>query len=373
MSRLSRPHWLHRSATLLTLAGAVLAATATTAAPASAAVSSSAGAVSSSAALSSAAAPSSAAAQEDITWGAAPANTDLGTGRPNFDYVLNGGTQITDAISIVNRSDQAITLKVYASDAFTTSTGAVDLLAAEEDPTDVGSWIKLGRKRVKLASQQSVDIPFTLTVPADASAGDHTGGIVTSLVTDAGDGGVALDRRLGSRILLSVPGTADPRLQVSDVQVKWSGTLNPFSGGSATVTYTVSNPGNIRLSAQQQIEISAPAGALTDRAETENLPELLPGASLTRTVEVSHVWPLFRLTATVSESPISSDNPEIVSAEAAASTSFWAIPWGQLAVLLAAVLVIWAVVAAVRSSRRRTQRRIDAAVEAVKKERSALR
>jgi hypothetical protein len=53
----------------------------------------------------------------------------------------SAGTSITDALAVVNRSDTPFTPKVYASEAFTTSSGAIDLLPANKKPVDVGSWI----------------------------------------------------------------------------------------------------------------------------------------------------------------------------------------------------------------------------------------
>ena len=118
-----------------------------------------------------------------MTWASAPADTSLGKGRSHYAYTLAPGTTLTDAMAVVNRSSTPITLSVYASDAFTTSNGNLDLLPANRKPTDVGAWTTVKTRQLTLAPQQSAIVPFTVTVPANATPGDHTGGVVTSLVT----------------------------------------------------------------------------------------------------------------------------------------------------------------------------------------------
>ena len=73
-------------------------------------------------------------------------------------------------------------------------------------------------------------------MPDNATPGDHSAGIVTSLMTASSGAAVALDRRLGARYYLRVSGTLSPAVGVSKVQVGYSGSLNPVSSAAATVT-----------------------------------------------------------------------------------------------------------------------------------------
>ncbi|MFI8180986.1 WxL protein peptidoglycan domain-containing protein [Actinacidiphila glaucinigra] len=84
-------------------------------------------------------APTNRPANDDqISWGAAPADTSAGKGRSHFTYTLAPGSRVTDALAVVNRSDTTIKLKVYASDAFTTPGGGIDLLTADKSPVTSG-------------------------------------------------------------------------------------------------------------------------------------------------------------------------------------------------------------------------------------------
>jgi hypothetical protein len=298
-----------------------------------------------------------------VTWAAAPANTAVGKDRAHFTYSLAPGTSVADAIAVVNRSETTIKLRVYASDAFSTASGGIDLLPADKKPTDVGSWIKMKSQLVTLKPQQSAVVPFTLLIPATATPGDHSGGVVTSLVTGAANGAVQLDRRLGSRIYLRVTGDLRPSLSVSNVQSSYHGTLNPGGSGSTTVSYTVTNTGNVRLAAHQKVRIASPFGLLAYSADLKDLPEVLPGDSLSRNVTVDGVWPATRMTSSVTLAPIASgDQPPINVRPAVGAASVWAWPWGQLLVIVVLVGLVFGVLTLRRRRVLAVQAAVDAAV-----------
>jgi hypothetical protein len=57
-----------------------------------------------------------------------------------------------------------------------------------------------------------MEIPFTITVPRNATPGDRTGGIVNSLM-GADPAAITVERRLGSRIHAPEPATRLARLR----------------------------------------------------------------------------------------------------------------------------------------------------------------
>lgn len=309
---------------------------------------------------------SASAADTDVTWSVRPADNKLGGDRPHFTYTLSRGTRVTDGITVTNRGDRAITLRIYASDAFTTASGGLDLLPSDKKPQDVGAWTSPAVDTVNLAPQQSRTVSFTLTVPSDATPGDHTGGIVTSLVTKDDADGVTLDRRLGSRMYLRVPGVLTPALKVGALHARYDGTANPVGTGSTRVTYTVTNTGNIRVTAGQKVRIDGLFGAFSGSAELPDLPEILPGDSLIRSTVIRGVWPAGPMRAHVLLTPKPAEDataagqqPMTVPATAAATTTVWAWPWALLVLLL----VLAALGYGVFLRRRRNRRVAEAAIE----------
>ncbi|MDG4795618.1 DUF916 domain-containing protein [Micromonospora sp. WMMD1082] len=310
-------------------------------------------------------APPSAAA----TWGVAPSSARGPNGRPAFSYKLDPGATLTDYIGVTNHSTRPLTLSLYASDAVTTTQGGFDLLAADQEPTDVGSWVRLPRRTVTIPSTSRLDIPFTLTVPRNATPGDHAGGIVASLAgaaVDAQGNRVAVDHRVGARIYLRVAGELQPTLTVENLRVRHSGSVNPLAGGTVTATFTVRNTGNVRLAGQPVLGVAGPFGLARQSVDGAALPEILPGGELTTTVRMSGVPPLFRLTAnaTVTPAAVGDQILDPPPRGEPAQATVWAVPWPQLALLILLALVGWALIAA----RRRRAAQLARAVAAAREE-----
>ncbi len=308
-----------------------------------------------------------------VAWGVRPADTVHGSDRPNFAYELPPGGTLTDALVVTNRGAAPLTLQVYAADGFLTDDGTLDLLPAGEPSTALGSWVAVAVPQLVVEPGASAEVPFTLTVPDDATPGDYAAGVVSTLLVENTEG-VSVDRRLGSRMHLRVSGDLAPALAIDDVQVAYRGTLNPFEAGVAAVTFTVTNAGNTRVAPGEQVRVTGLFGLGDTRATQVGLPELLPGSSVVRTATVDGVWPLVRATARVavggevvmltaaSQSAGQAGQTSPAVSAAVGTASAWAIPWVALAALL--VLVMLAVLR-VRAARRRSaaqQRTIDAAV-----------
>jgi len=293
-----------------------------------------------------AAAPELAAAQpppppqggQPVTFGVRPATATGPDNRTRFTYGATPGAVVRDHIAVSNISEQPLNLRVYASDAFNTPEGGFDLLAAGRAPTDVGSWIRAERDTVEIPGRSVAIVPFVLTVPADATPGDHAGGVVASLATertDAAGNKVAVEQRVGARVYLRIAGELRPQLSVEALTATYHHNFNPLGRGSMTVRYTVRNAGNVRLQGRQWVSARLPWGATVDAADLPALPELLPGSVFAVTAEVPNVLPAGWLTGTVRLEPGSmpgDDNPPLPGTSASTTTS--AVPWTLLAFLL---------------------------------------
>ncbi|MFJ2300350.1 WxL protein peptidoglycan domain-containing protein [Oerskovia paurometabola] len=296
-----------------------------------------------------------------VTWGVAPASA------PTFDLALDPGATITDELVVTNRGDVPLDLAVYAADAFTSPTGALDVLPAGATSVDLGAWITADVPRVAVGPGERVTVPFTLSVPANATPGDHTAAIVTSLVTGAGEGGVAVDRRLGTRVLVRVAGDLAPSATVTAVHADYAGSWNPVGTGDVQVSFTVTNTGNVRLAGPLSATVAGGVGSVV--VPLGDLPELLPGDALTLTGTVSGVAPLGRLGASVTLAPVVATTASTTLPDGAASSRvapatgegrLWAVPWSALAL---AILLVGAVLGW-RALRRRARVRFEAAVDA---------
>lgn len=299
-------------------------------------------------------------------WSVRPATlAGLPDSRTHFTLQGTPGTSFVDTVLVTNLSKAIVSFNVYGTDAYNTPTGAFDLLAFSRKPVDLGSWIHFAQPLVTIPAGKSVALPFTVAIPATATPGDHAGGVVVSLTTKSAQAGVNLDSRVAVRVYLRVPGDLRPSLSVSGISTHYHGVGAPLGHGSVSMSYTVSNPGNIRLQSHATITIKNVFGQTLGTFTPPDLPELLPGGSATFSASFQHIFPYGPLTATVTLTPFPDPQQPVGQAvpKTASSGYFWAMPWLLLLVVLIILLIgiaLWLM------RRRRVLGRIDAAMLAAR-------
>ncbi|WP_103342795.1 DUF916 domain-containing protein [Amycolatopsis sp. CA-126428] len=299
-------------------------------------------------------APPPAAGDQRVTFGVRPATATAPDNRASLGYSATPGAVVKDFVAVSNVGTTPVTLKIYASDAFNTPEGGFDLLAAGKPSVDVGAWTHAEKPSVSVAPRSVSIVPFTLTIPANATPGDHAAGIVAALTTEqTGANGqkVAVEQRVGARIYLRVTGDLTPRLAITGLTGSYAAT--PFGRGDATVSYTVRNTGNTRLSGKQRVSVSTPWGSTVDGEALPPLPELLPGGLVKVTTTVRGLLPAGWLDATVHVDPAPAPGFTDVVQPAEESVTLSAVPWAALGVLAVLALGVFAVLFA-RRRRRRT-------------------
>jgi hypothetical protein len=289
--------------------------------------------------------PAHAAPEDEFRWAVTPVGPSGPDGRSRYDYQARPGAQIQDRVAVWNLGTKPVNFSVYSTDAFTSSDGAFSLLTAAQPPKDIGTWTDLTPKTYTVQPQTRADIAFTINVPANATPGDHAGGIVASVVgaqTDAGGQRVDIDRRVASRVYLRVDGPVAPALAVESIQVDYANPANPFGGADMTVTYRVRNTGNIRVSGTAGIRARGPLGLKLGETGDIEVPEMLPGSEITVTRTIPGVFPAGWLTAQVSINPASSQGRlSAVNRGATIAAPPWALVGVLLLVIAAAAFVVW--------------------------------
>jgi hypothetical protein len=273
------------------------------------------------------------------TFGIQPATaTATDKSRDSFTYQATPGAQKTDYVAVSNYSTSPLKLRIYATDAYNTADGGFTVLPLATKPRDVGLWVSFPTTIVTLAAKSSQILPFTLKVPNDAKPGDHVGGIMLSLTTQATDakgGQIEVESRVGTRLQVRVPGALKAQLTVSHVSVSYHGSSNPFGSGSVTVSYTVANTGNVRLSGTQKVHVSGLFGGSQPSLPIPDVKELLPGDQERVTATVKSVLPAFTSTAHISvvPTPVVGDIDPVLAA-VDESSSVATIPWATILLIL---------------------------------------
>jgi uncharacterized membrane protein len=224
--------------------------------------------------------------------------------------------------------------------------------------------VTLESETLDIPAGQSATVPFTLTVPADATPGDYSGGIATSF--DGTGSTVAVTYRLSSRVDVRVPGELQVAHEVSDLQVDMGSTWSLLSPSEVTLRYTLTNTGNSRLYSNESIRTSGPLGLLS-RTTSTTLEEVLPGSTVERTVTVpawAAAWNSIELTSS------SSGVDETRGTSVTLEESTFAVSWSWV-IVIAAVLVLGIWLGVLRSRRRDRTTEADAATTAASPDQTA--
>ena len=286
-----------------------------------------------------------------------PSKLGVSSARPYFGYSLTPGAHVHDVAALLNYSTQPLLLSIGVADAVNTSTGGFALRPPTQRSLDVGTWVILPVRKTYLvparhaetatspASPGEVLVPMTMIVPQNAQPGDHAGGMVATLessIRSASGQLFHLDQRVGSRIFVRVVGPLHPRLTISNLVASYHATANPAGKGSATVSYTVQNTGNVALGGNQTVSISGLFGPTASAVRMAQVPLLLPGGSVRFRVTVPGVWPTFRLTAHVTiKLLVLPGSTEPAAGPFTATEGLWAIPWVLLGIVVLVGLAGW--------------------------------
>jgi LPXTG-motif cell wall-anchored protein len=289
-----------------------------------------------------------ATAADNGRWSVFPTTVGEQRARTYFQPLLTRGVPISDSLTIVNKTDAPLTFGLYVADAFNTPEGGFASRRPDEPRRDVAAWITLSNTAATVGPHQSVDVPFTIDPPLDATPGDHPGSIVAieteGTISRRGALNVRAVQAVGARMYARIAGPLAPRLDVTALHVSGRRGLAGLAGGhvDAEVTYKVRNTGNVRLTSTAALQVAPLVGGAT-RVRPTTLPELLPGGSAVVHQRVSGVLPFGRLKARLR---VTSGAPT-----ATGESSTFVIPW-LVVVVLAVLAALW-----IRRRRRRRDER----------------
>lgn len=277
-------------------------------------------------------------------------------GRTRFSYSADPGQQVADHYLVRNTGTTAQSFTILSTDALNDDDGEFALLETSAPPVDVGAWVAFengaNRLQFDLAPGESRVVPFTITIPAEATPGDHAGGIAASVQSPSGQ--VTLDRRLGTRMYLRVSGDIQAGLSIAGLTASYVGDWwNPFTG-AVRVHYTVENTGNIALASNVTVGASTWFGIPTGGKQGDGIPELLPGGTRTYETDLPGIASWGYISANVTLNPFVEGDDESKRLGVAATsrdTILIAPPW---VVLIALVLIVGFVLF------RRWRRNVDA-------------
>ncbi|MCW6005790.1 DUF916 domain-containing protein [Micromonospora sp. CPCC 205371] len=299
-----------------------------------------------------AAAPTPSPTSPTLTWAVQPANQQGPDGRRWITHTLDPGQVVTERLAVRNFSNRAAVFALKAADGYLTDNGRFNMLPSNQASVDGGTWIQV-QDKVSVGANETKIVPFTITVPRDAKPGDHPAGIAATVTATGGT--VAVESRVGFRVMMRVSGTVTAALTVDGLTATYRHSWNPFAAGSIRVRYSTKNDGSVAVTGTGQVS-TAELGGLSESDARAEVDQTLPGGSRQVDVRVTGVWGLGPLRTTVDLTPalLDGDKSGAEIRPASASVTVWTLPWPQL--LLAALVM--AAVFGVRTFRRRRRQRL---------------
>ncbi|MGN6723504.1 MAG: hypothetical protein ACTHJM_12915 [Marmoricola sp.] len=278
-------------------------------------------------------------------------------GRPYISALSAAGGVIRDDVALLNDSRKPVTLTVYPADAVQNGSNNFQLSLKNQKLTAAGSWFTLkgGRKSLVVtvpgshagAGNRNVPgrllIPIEGRVPFNATPGDHAAAIMAELdakAKNAVGANVTLQQRLGVAVYVHLTGPLHSGVQVSNLKAHWN---EPGSAGGTsryTVTYTVTNTGNVRVNVSNLINtsrwflhaIQSYPGEITN---------VFPGSKINVSQTLPGVFGFgpWHVTASAFATPVDT-TLTLTTAPGSQSISLWPVPWILIVIIIVVILLL---------------------------------
>jgi hypothetical protein len=190
----------------------------------------------------------------------------------SFTMVAVPGQTFTESVSVANLTAAPLKLLLYPADGYTIrSGGAFAVTGIDVAPRDVGTWVSKLPQAVTVPAHKQLDIPFTLRVPANATPGVHSGGIVARAAVPQrvqvnGSLQSLVYGQVFTRIYTTVIGRLVPNFHIDSLLVTHPQPPIPLvTHRTGAVNYVLSNTGNTILDLRVRIQVTGWSGTLMDR------------------------------------------------------------------------------------------------------------
>ena len=171
---------------------------------------------------------------------------------------MKPGDVFEDVLTVerkMKRSDaQKVVIDLYAVDASMTSNGFVGMSSENDEQQNFGLWTVYETSTADIEGDAIVDVPFVISVPKNATPGQHVGGLI---VVEMKDKTVSMDVNSGSvvrlryatTILVNVDGEIAPSYEINNVTYK-------IENGSLVLDFDFHNTGNVMYNVEGDLVLN---------------------------------------------------------------------------------------------------------------------
>lgn len=175
---------------------------------------------------------------------------------PLLELTLNPGAEIEETILVSNPAENLSELYPSTANFEAAGEGGEPTFLSPADESgkfSLARWISYTQTKVALVPRQQVEFKYKITVPPDAEPGGHYGVVFLATQppeTEADVSQVAIAGKIGSLILVRVPGDIREEARVEEFSGPWMNFKTPIS----FLTF-IRNLGNIHFKPDGEISI----------------------------------------------------------------------------------------------------------------------
>ena len=159
---------------------------------------------------------------------------------------------------VINHDTAAYPVFAYAADGLTSDHSGEYYSDRNTPLQKAGLWVKVGESSLTVPASTTVRVPFTISVPADATPGDHLAAVVFEAQSPSSDTnavGVAAIYRAAMPLVITVPGPASFHLALSGAQIQAREGIH-----TSTILVAMSNDGRLKGKSTMSVHLSGPGG-----------------------------------------------------------------------------------------------------------------
>lgn len=166
-------------------------------------------------------------------------------------YEVRPGEVIHDSVTVLNDGETSYDFTVYGAP-YSVADGTYDPNFTSPKPgADAYTWINFTKSTYHIEPRQTIKIPYTLTVKADASPGGHYGAILAEVQPSKDSGQLARKKRVASIIYATVAGDVHLSGKINTASVPWYQSTAPLRAEA-----NVENNGNSDFVASVSYQVS---------------------------------------------------------------------------------------------------------------------
>lgn len=217
--------------------------------------------------------PAGAVLGQSFSFGLRPENQTVGY----FQYSLEPGTTMEDALLAQNTTDEDILIEVSVVAGHTALMGGVAFPGQADGPA---GWIHLPDEGVvEIPAQKQVRLPFTVTVPAGTPPGEYVAGFLASpapmqRMEDQQDSvKVNVVSQMGLTMIITVPGNQVCEITLDEIR-------SETSSGAWNVVVSMRNTGNIHFKGIGELALFSPETGTAQTIRDMNIGYFVAGDTM---------------------------------------------------------------------------------------------